>query len=220
MYDITQLTPALASPKKSRTSCSFAGSRERMKIVQGFLGGLLLVGVRAPALLSATGDITPSSVARRSGVALPDFNCCCGVGLLGPSVNVGVAGLLPPSLSLTVPASRSTRSCCLRSFLRSRLARSLSALSAAPALFGVAPFGLSLGVSRPESVDPGGGVVGFDFDVVRYGGPDLSASKGVPGPLVESVGVADAPEPAFAVGEVVLAEFGSAVVGVAVRRYA
>lgn len=187
-----------------------------MKIVQGFLGGLLLVGVLVP-VLSVTGDAMPSSAAFTSlcasGVAFPDFGCCCGVGLVAFSGIVGVAGLLPSSFSFA--ASRSARSCCLRSFFLSRLARSFSALS----LFGV-PFGfMSFGVSVPDLVKFGGGVDGFDLEGLRCGGTFFSGI-GVPEPLVESVGVAAAPLPAP--GREALAEFGvcETVDGVTVRRYA
>lgn len=153
---MTALTPSLASPKKSLTSCSLAGTDRRMKMVHGCLDGLLLVGVRAP-VLSVAGDITPSSLVSTvdpgrtiSAVASLDlggkfpgsvpFFSSAGAGEAAP--------LVPPAPSFDA-ASRSTRSCCLRSFLRSRFARSRSALSAAPVL--VVPFARgSLGVSRPE----------------------------------------------------------------------
>ena len=137
-----------------------------MKIVQGFLIGLLLVGVLAP-VLSVAGEITPSSgdftpLARPagtlSGVALLDVR---GGGLLtsvsffsepgagaGAGADAGTGDVAPLAASFDA-ASRSALSCCLRSFFRSRFARSRSVLSAALALG--APFVRnSLGVSRPE----------------------------------------------------------------------
>lgn len=141
----------------------------RMKIVHGFRGGRLDVGVLAP-VLSVAGEVTPSSVlgslldtaavVDTSGVALPDF----GGGLLrSTSGLVPGAGEVAPSFAAAAAASRSARSCCLRSFLRSRLARSFSALSMA-AWF-CPP--LSFGVSRPDPAEGGGGVEGFDLGPAR-----------------------------------------------------
>ena len=133
-----------------------------MKIVHGFLCGLLPVGVRVP-VLSVAGDKIPSSgppplPSPTSGVFFPDF---AAEGLITsssrPSGGAGLASPLP-SPSLPAAASRSARSCCFLSFFRSRFARSFSAFSAD---FSAEPFVLSFGVSRPD--DGGGGLVGFDL---------------------------------------------------------
>lgn len=188
------------------------------------------MGVLIP-VLSVAGDATPSSgdfTSRWiSGVPLPDFPCG-GVLLASASFlsGDGLAGLLVPaapfSFSFVVAASRSARSCCLRSFFRSRLARSRSALSAA-ALLGV-PFCLgSFGVSRPEPAELGGGVEGFDLLAgLRCSGSDFSAATGVPEPLVESVGVAAVcvPPPPARRADVCELGVGAVVEGVIVRRYA
>lgn len=212
-----QRTPTFASPKKSLTSASEVGLGMRMKIVQGFRAGRLVVGVLAP-VLSVAGDIIPSSPfdsafkgadVDTSGVALPDLEG----GLLRSTSGLAPgAGDVAPSFAEAAAASRSALSCCLRSFLRSRFARSFSALSAA-AWVCAPPF--SLGVSRPVV---GGGVEGFDLEPVRWGGSGFSAATGVAAvPVPVPFGVAAVPGP---VGCPELADRGVAAMvdGVTVRR--
>ena len=128
--------PILRVPEELSDLSLVRGLRMRIKIVHGLRAGRLLVGVLAP-VLSVAGDVTPSSVlasplapapaADTSGVAFPDL---LGGGLLRSiSARAFCGDDSPPSLPVVAAASRSARSCCLRSFLRSFFARSRSALS-------------------------------------------------------------------------------------------
>ena len=151
-----------------------------------------------------------------SGVALPDFDggLFRSTSALAPGAGDGAPSFVPAAA-----ASRSARSCCLRSFLRSLFARSFSALSSA-AWLGAPPF--SFGVSRPEPAG-GGGVEGFDFEPVTCGGRGFSAATGVAAaPVPVPLGVTAAPVVAPCVGSCYVAEPGVAatVEGVTVRRYA
>lgn len=175
--------------------------------------------------LSGPGDIIPSSGAGpTSGVAFPDLMFALGGGdpMSTSRLSTGAGDACPlvtPVGALSLPTvSRSARSCCLRSFFRSRLALSFSALSEKALPFAFPSFGVSL----PEST-PGGGVGGLDRLAVdaRWGGRGRSAVTGVdPWPFVVDrvdgvalgPGGGSADEAEFGVGET--------VEGVTVLRYA
>ena len=115
-----------------------------MKIVQGFRGGLPVLGVRVPALPSTEGDLT-SSVGSLPSVGADVDGSGAGVEADGGAVLSGV--LAPPF---------SERSLSLLSFLSLRLAFSLSE-GVDAAVAGAVPFTLGL------SLDSGGGVDALDL---------------------------------------------------------
>lgn len=141
-----------------------------MKIVQGFRGGLPVLGVRMPVLPSIEGDLTSSESTLESGVAAAAADVegsGAGVEAEGGAVLSGV--LAPPF---------SERSLSFFSFLSLRFAFSLSA-GAVVVVVGAVPFTFGLSV-----LASGGGVDALDL-LARCGGIGRSGA-GV-GPFVGGV---------------------------------
>lgn len=130
------LTPAPASPKKSFNSPSFAETLMRMKIVHGFLAGLVPFGVLAPPLPpslppSVTGLLRSSKSAPAAALAddveapvacFPTAPAAEDAGLLSPPASPGVETAVAPGVEAAVEAAPAatplfSRSAFSRSFL-------------------------------------------------------------------------------------------------------
>jgi len=155
-----------------------------MNSVQGFLGGLLLVGVRTPVLPSVAGDLSssaspglaaspaPAEVDGSGGGVELDFGATSGV--LASSF---FSSPPAPSFSAFSLSALSARSLSFRSFFSFFFNLSFSAFSGLGVPLGLLPVvGLSLGVPVPV---PGGGVDAVDLLalwLIRWGGRGLSGT--------------------------------------------